>query len=303
MHAVQNKQNLVYLNPTITFRDQQTTLTGVTGGNKVFMTTLANPYLNYVERTTPLESDTTYEFQIISVDNLENESVAVQGNVGIPEYVMFPRFLNYVYLPMYEDNTYARGEQKLDNPEFETDLSNWLFDTNIGEIWDGGVAQLTVLNAAVPNLQMYQGYLTSNSGWYQVEFKTNYVNAVDPHIIIIPNGGGVRPVEELISSVPGTYYYSFYYDDSQGDGTGFQVTIEFVTPTVGERVFVDFCRVYELHKNVTPVMLSWTDPVDGEPDQYNIYSNNGSGEIDDIHVYATAAGTENSSESAFKRLI
>ena len=291
MHAVQNKQNLVYLNTQIKFRDQQTALTGISGGNKVFMTTLANPYLNYEERTVPLDSDTTYAMQIISVDNLKNESVAVQGNVTIPEFVLFPRFLNSTYLPMYEDNTYARGDQLLTNPDFDTDSSGWTGLVSNDVMVVNGVVQLTLSTAGTYSFR--QAYNTTEGGWYNVEYSVLKADSSANFVVINQGGGTPRPIEPIPLEV-GVREYSFYYDPSIGNGNGFEVYFQFNGGSVGEQIFLDYARLYQLHKNVTPVRLSWTVPVDGEPDEYHVYSNNGSGEIDENHVYTIVAGTETS---------
>lgn len=99
MKAVSNRLNIVHYDLKYNFRSNRVAL-ALNPGNchKLFMLSVDNPYHNYKIRTTPLNSNTDYDFQVVSVDNLKNESVAVQGTVVVPEFQMFPRFINYTYL-------------------------------------------------------------------------------------------------------------------------------------------------------------------------------------------------------------
>lgn len=128
--------------------------------------------------------------------------------------------------------------QLLTNSDFDTDVSSW--DTSgVTAVWNNGIAEIT---SAVTGTYPYfkQGHSTTESGWYTLEFNATLIDSV-VNILILPYGGGTRPYEGIISV--GESSIDFYYDNTQGNGTGFNVWFQLNQPTSGDRLYLNYVRL------------------------------------------------------------
>jgi len=136
--------------------------------------------------------------------------------------------------------------QLVTNGTFDTDLSGWIVDNDITGAVVSGEADFTVSTAGdFPDVS--QSIYTTEDKDYILKFDC-VERASNTKIIILPRGGGSpRPLQSLFEV--GSNEFTFSYDSTVGDGTGFLIYFEFSGPSIGDRLVIDNVSLFEAVEN------------------------------------------------------
>ena len=197
--------------------------------------------------------------------------------------------------------------QLLTNSDFDTDVSGWNNNDNTVVV-NNGIAEITSTVSGGFSSSFTQGFSTTESGWYNLNFKVTKVDNPSFKVFILPAGApNLRPIS--IDLAVGTYDEPFYYDSTVGTGTGFTVYFELALPNIGEQLFLDYVRLkeyelppYNLSQNTAASQPTFTQPNGPVSFDGNDYLEESSGSLDFATNFTIAVRFKLNSTGFFPRV-